>query len=385
MASSAVNPAKSRARIHVLDFIRLVALLLMIQGHTLDAFMDPGQLDWSSGRWTLWLHLRGLTAPLFLMVSGAATVLGVRYDPDGRVARAVLHRRMWTAFKVIGIGYLLVFPASRLADLPWLSPEVWQGFFRVNILQLNGVALLVLTGILALVRTRRRYALAGVVMGLSTLFLAPFVYAVDWYRWLPEGLGAYLSFNHGSLFPFFPAAAYMGFGVGLGGLLMEAAPESRARVFRVTCLWAAVAALGLAALLARCGWGGWLPTHDAYKAGHIYALFRLGFALLIFGMLGWLDELRESWVVRGAAYGRQSLFIYVAHLVLIYGLPWTGGLAAARYHSMVPAHAVLYIPLVVGVSFGAMMLWNRIQKSPLHLGRMVQASAVCALLYAVIF
>ncbi|NTV74844.1 MAG: DUF1624 domain-containing protein [Holophaga sp.] len=64
-AQGAVQP-----RVLVLDFIRLAALLLMIQGHTLDALVDPRRLDPETFHWRTWMHLRGLTAPLFLMVYG---------------------------------------------------------------------------------------------------------------------------------------------------------------------------------------------------------------------------------------------------------------------------------------------------------------------------
>lgn len=248
----------SRPRIHVLDFIRLIAMLLMIQGHTMDAFVNPAHIDWESFHWDLWLQLRGLTAPLFLMVSGAVTVLGIRYDADGRVARKLIQRRVTMAFVVIGIGYLMVFPANRLADLRWVSPDIWQGFLRVNILQLNGVSLLMLTGLLAWTRTLRRYAGWALGLGAAILFLSPIMTSPDWFRWLPESLGAYLSFNHGSLFPIFPASAYMFLGVGFGALLVQIPEERRIRVFRLTCLATSSALLLLAMAVQRMP-SGWLP------------------------------------------------------------------------------------------------------------------------------
>ncbi|WP_005038474.1 heparan-alpha-glucosaminide N-acetyltransferase domain-containing protein [Holophaga foetida] len=381
-ASGAKAP---RSRIHVLDFIRLIAMLLMIQGHTLDAVVNPARVDWNSFGWSTWLHLRGLTAPLFLMVSGAATVLGVRRDSEGGVAHSVIRRRVFTAFKVLCIGYLLVFPANRLADLQWVSWDVWRGFLQVNILQLNGLALLALTLLLAGTRSLRRYAFSAICLGLLVLIGAPFVYAVDWHQWLPEGLAAYLSFRHGSLFPLFPAGAFMFLGVGLGALLVGTPEERRLRTFRMACL-AGSAGLMLVAL--GLDWSGMeaaLPVHDPYKAGYAYTLLRLAFALLVFGVLAWVAEVRPSWVEVCASMGRKSLFIYVVHLVFLYGTPWGEGLAGGRYHSLSVAQGIMLIPLVIAVSFGTLLAWEWVQRRSDQMGKVIRASAACALFYALIF
>jgi uncharacterized membrane protein len=384
MSLSAQGPSSSRPRIHVLDFIRLVAMLLMLQGHTLDAFVNPVHLDLDTFHWQTWVHLRGLTAPLFLLVSGAASVLGLRYEQDGRVSRALLRRRVLMALLVIAIGYLLVFPASRIADLWWISPEVWRGFLQVNILQLNGVTLLLLTALLAFTRTVRRYAAWSLGLGFLILLLAPIVFSVDWFRWLPEGLAAYLSFSHGSLFPLFPASAYMFLGVGLGALLLELPEAQRVRGFRLACL-AASAALMLLSLAAEHMPAGLLPAHDAYKAGHAYTLLRLGFALLVFGLLAWIAERWPRLAAACAPMGRKSLYVYVGHLVLIYGTPWTPGLASGHIQTLSLGDGAQFIPLVAGLTFGTILAWDWIRHRSEAMGTLVHASAVFALAYALVF
>jgi acyltransferase len=330
------------------------------------------------------VHLRGLTAPLFLLVSGAASVLGLRYEQDGRVSRVLLRRRVLMALVVIAIGYLLVFPASRIADLWWISPKVWRGFLQVNILQLNGVTLLLLTTLLAFTRTVRRYAAWSLGLGFLILLLAPVVFSVEWFRWLPEGLAAYLSFSHGSLFPLFPASAYMFLGVGLGALLLELPEARRVRGFRLACL-AASAALLLLSLAAEHIPASLLPAHDAYKAGHAYTLLRLGFALLIFGTLAWVAERWPRLATACAPMGRKSLYVYVGHLVLIYGTPWTPGLVSGHFQTLSLGDGAQFIPLVAGLTFGTILAWDWIRNRSEAMGTLVHASAVFALAYALVF
>ncbi len=384
MSLSAPGSSSSRPRIYLLDFIRLVAILLMIHGHTLDAFTDPAAMDLDTFRWQTWVHLRGLTAPLFLMVSGAASVLGIRYEPDGRIARALLKRRFTMGLVVMVIGYLMVFPANRIADLRWVSPDIWQGFLRVNILQLNGATLLLLTTLLVFARSVRRYAAWSLGVGFLILACAPMVYAIDWFRWLPEGLAAYLSFQHGSLFPLFPASAYMFLGVGLGAVLLETPEEGRVRVFRLTCLTASGALLLLAMAAERIPLS-LLPAHDLYKVGHAYTLLRVGFALLIFALLAWTAEIYPRLAAAWAPLGRRSLFLYVGHLVLIYGTPWTPGLADGRFHALSVGNSALFIPLVGGLSFGAVLAWDWVRNRSEAIRTFAHASVVFILAYALVF
>lgn len=384
MSLSTTGPRAQKPRVHVLDFIRLVAMLLMIQGHTLDAFLDPAGINWDTFHWNAWVHLRGLTAPLFLMVSGAVTVLGVKYDEDGRVARAVVRRRVLMALLVIGIGYLMVFPANRIADLRWLSKDLWQAFFRVNILQLNGVSLLLLTAVLSLAKTVRRYAVWSLAIAFGIFFLAPIVTSVDWFHWLPEGLAAYLSFSHGSLFPVFPFSAYMFLGVGLGALLMQAPEDRRVRWFRLACLSASAAFLALGLLLGKLP-TTWLPEHDLYKTGHAYTMLRLGFALLVFALLAWVSEALPRLSAACAGMGRKSLYVYVGHLVLIYGTPWTPGLSTAHFHAFAFRDAAVFVPVIGGLTFGGILFWDWIKSRSESVSTFVHASVVFALAYALVF
>ena len=365
MSSSTEGLSSAGPRVLVLDCLRLAAMLLMIQGHTLDALMDPALVDLGGFPWRYWAELRGLTAPLFMLVSGAATVLGIRYEADGRPSRAMLRRRVWTAVTVTGIGYLMVFPADRLVDLPWVSAGQWRASLQVHILQLNGAALLLLTALLARVRTVRRYAAWSLGLGVLILLAAPAVAGAPWFRWLPEGLAAFLSFEHGSTFPLFPTSAYLFLGVGLGALA-KAAPER----LPLACLGGGAGSLLVALAAGRLAAG---------PAGYRHTFGQLGCTLLLAGLLGWAVARRPGFAARWAPLGRHSLLVYVGHLVLIFGTPWTVGLATGRFHGLGAGAAALWVPLVGGATFAAMLLWVWIRRRTRHLAVLVPAAVTLAL------
>lgn len=375
---------RTRPRIHILDFVRLTAILLMLQGHTLEAFVAPSAMDWSTLHWRWWGEVRGLTAPLFLLVSGAATVIATRRDEEGRVPGRLYLHRIRTALMVLAIGYLMVFPAARIADLRWVSAEGWRTFLQVNILQLNGITLLLLTGLMALTRNARSHALWSLALGFLILLAAPLATAPDWFSRLPEGLAAYLSFTHGSLFPLFPAGGFMFLGVGLGTLLREAPEDQRLGWFRLAALGAGLVAVALS-LAAEHIPGDLLPVHDAYKAGWASSFHRLGFSLLVLGALATLAEAWPSLIQALAPFGRKSLAVYVVHLALIYGTPWTPGLMGQPLHALSAVQGLGMIPLVATATFGLVILWDRIRNHSEPARTFAHLTTSFALAYALLF
>lgn len=97
-------------RILFLDLMRVLALFMMIQGHTTYDFLDLSIREGGSTGIKIWTSLRGYTAPFFMMVSGAVfTFLMLTQEkPDGsnpRVkagAQRIVTLLFW--------GYLLNFP-----------------------------------------------------------------------------------------------------------------------------------------------------------------------------------------------------------------------------------------------------------------------------------
>ncbi|MCX6140750.1 MAG: heparan-alpha-glucosaminide N-acetyltransferase domain-containing protein, partial [Candidatus Kapabacteria bacterium] len=81
-------------RLYALDLARFMAMLFMMQGHVLDALVSSSVIDISHAPWNVWHWIRGLTAPVFLMVSGAVHVFATKRDADGRVREDVMGKRI---------------------------------------------------------------------------------------------------------------------------------------------------------------------------------------------------------------------------------------------------------------------------------------------------
>src|ERR1700758_1093791 len=101
-------PAKSSGRLEYLDVIRGVFILIMVEGHTLRALLDPSVHGETIYRAQDLVH--NMTGPVFLFASGAAFVYSTRkhwdlYRAWGPKLRARLGR--WLGLVVAGYALQL--------------------------------------------------------------------------------------------------------------------------------------------------------------------------------------------------------------------------------------------------------------------------------------
>lgn len=89
-----IQPTHKGSRLFALDLARLMAMLMMMQGHTLDALVNPQLMDLGTFPWNIWQFMRGLTAPIFLIVSGTVHVFAMKRDEQGAMSEETRKRRM---------------------------------------------------------------------------------------------------------------------------------------------------------------------------------------------------------------------------------------------------------------------------------------------------
>ncbi len=337
------------ARLHSLDAARAVAMLLMVQGHTLDALVSPTELDITRLPWSLWHFFRGLTAPVFLLLSGIVHVLATHRGADGRIPAQLIWRRLRWAITLIGIGYLMMFPAQRIWHLHSVSPEQWSAFFRVHILQLIGVLLVFVLILFLLTRSNHHVGVLGLISGIALLAAAPAAAWVDWYGLLPEPLAAYMSTERGSLFPLVPFAAYLLLGLPLGSWLERLPAEQRNRALRSHWPLLGLGILALSPLLTLWCQPFIPPRANPYHANPGLILMRFGLALLFLSAIAWLFQRAARWTSLFALLGRYALFIFVGHLVVLYGTPWFNSFARLYPKSLSLAEGIAATVFVIAV------------------------------------
>ncbi|MCX7929910.1 MAG: DUF1624 domain-containing protein [Chlorobi bacterium] len=343
------------ARLYELDAAKFIAMLLMMTGHVLSALVTPVELDITRTPWSVWHWFRGITAPVFLTISGLLFALTLRRTDRGTVEPPIVRRRALRALQLMGIGYLLVFPARRIYELAFVDDSVWHTFVQVNILQLIAISLLMLSVCAYVCRTHRSFSRAMMVLTAGTALLTPVVHGIAWYDHIPAVLAAYLSYDGGSLFPIFPFAAYMFAGAGLGTLLAEYNVENR-RALRSAALFIGAGLIGLGVAGAVL-----FPSADIYRFSPFGVAIRQGTALLFIVAVSALLPLLRPIQSLLVLFGKQALVVYVLHLILLYGTPWTDSIARWYPNTLSLNQGLAMAAVIIALTLGSIVAYDRVR------------------------
>lgn len=369
-------------RVIFVDLSRALAVVLMIQGHAIDALLAPVYRQGIA--YDGWLFVRGLTSCLFLTLSGFAfSVATIRHWP-GHLGWGSGPRRRLRRFGFFALlGYGLHYPVAHVGELATLDPAAWRYFLQVDVLQCIGVSLMFLQLLVALTRTPRRFGIACLALSAAIVLATPAVWRVDWLRRLPLLVAAYLSPATGSIFPLFPWAAFPLLGAALGQLYAHWGAAHLGRFENLVLLAGGAAAVAFSVLFAQLPYQPLGPT-DFWKNSPNLFLLRAGCVLLILGAVAHLSRRIGSMPRLVSALAQESLTIYFVHLCVLYGSPWNTGFRQWFGATLDPAAVVLIIVAVVVAMTAAALVWNTTKHTRRETARLTKWVAAAILIGGVL-
>lgn len=320
-----------------LDIARAVATFAMVVGHTLDGLLDAS-LRAQPAVATYW-KFRGLTAPMFLLVSGwaVATVIA-RSKATGLEA---LKARLPRIGLLFACGFLLRLPTWGWRQLLEGNEAVWRHTLAFDALHCVAASMFVGTVVLATFRSARGRILALLTTALVAVFLAQPVWA-----WLANGPLPGQQWLGGGTAPFtlLPWAGYFLTGAAIGVWSAQGVhPRTRALVLAVAGVALVAAGYSVA------------TSNPAVTDARLFSL-RLGQVLVFCSAFGLLPD----WVGHKAApLGRASLGVYVVHLPIVYGWASFPGLSYRLGKTLHPVTAIALGLLLLVVSYAITRLWAR--------------------------
>jgi uncharacterized membrane protein len=304
-----------------IDWLRGFAVLTMIEWHVLDA--------WSirAGRggmtWTVIETIGGFAAPLFLFLAGVAVpfAIGAKERRGASVADAAwsVQKRGWEVF---GIAHLFRFQSFLLNPTAQRS-----GIFRPDILNILGVGLAGTAWLCGKAIRSGRRAFWLLAPAIAIFALTPMSRTWWWPTQLPARLEAYIRPGNGlGVFQIFPWAAYVPLGALLGLLLVDATDDAREQK-----LLRKFAAGGFAAAV--IGAAGYML--DPYSpltfwlGPYTSLLMRSGLMTLALAVSKPVVRAQPASLAAPVLlFGQTSLFVYVVHVELAYGV-WSYPLHSA--------------------------------------------------------
>jgi len=313
--------ASKAPRLLALDWLRGIAVLVMVECHVFNAVLAP------SYRTTAWFEffnwLNGFVAPAFLMVSGGVIGLNLQNRWQDVVTFGKNWKRLWRRIgQIFIVAYLLHLP----------TPFLWQFFgpngphlvalwTKMDILQCVAGSLSLILLLVPVCRTARIHRLVCAGLGIAALAAVGFIANWGGSSTWPQPLLSYLWPPNVGLFPLVPWAAFPLLGVWLGPSIFSATMTLEQSV-------RSIAAGIMFLLIAR-----FVPTNGGYDAGFVVA--RMGGVLLGLGICCWLGKpIRGTlWILE---FGQLSLWSYAVHLIIVYGSGLSFGVDALRTYKIPP-------------------------------------------------
>jgi uncharacterized membrane protein len=314
------------------DWARGIAVLLMIEAHTVDAWtrLSPAVRRTISFRDAT--VLGGFAAPLFLWLAGLAVVLAAtRATERGVSRRAAAEMICRRGLEIFILGFL--FRLQGFVITPGSHPVT---LFRVDILNIMGPAIAVAGIVWGLAPGGAARVIAYSAIAAALAMATPIVrasHAVDalpmWLQWYARPYGEF------TIFTLFPWTGFV-FAGSAAGALIAAVREARAE----RRLHAALGATGVALVILGFYTAGRPAIYAAssfWTSSPTWFAIRLGILMIALTLIYAVEQLvgREdtdtrhqsrivgavarSWQRPLAVMGRSSLFIYWIHVELVYG------------------------------------------------------------------
>jgi surface polysaccharide O-acyltransferase-like enzyme len=342
------------SRLVLVDLARVLAIFFMIQGHTLDVLLAPAYREGTV--FAVWLFLRGLTAPMFFILSGVSFMVSTTHREE-KFARPDwgMARRSGRFVFFMTLGYAMHLPAGSLEQLQYVDAATWQAWFQVDVLQCIGLTLLTLQLLVLIARSPAKLAQTSAAVSAAVILLTPLVWNVDWAKRFPIPLAAYFTSQQGSNFPIFPWAGYVFFGAFLGYQLRRWSDSSERSV---RMLAVSGAALGLTGLLLIEPLKVVYANLDFWRTGPSLFLIRSGCVCLLLSLIAYVSE--KYRVPRRACrtLAQESLLIYFVHVCLLYGSIWNLGLRQLVGASLAPLPTLAAIASLLLCMMLLAWFWN---------------------------
>jgi uncharacterized membrane protein len=367
-----------KKRLEFIDLLRGWAVIVMIETHVMNATLTPDILK--GDVFQVLKFINGLVAPSFLFASGLAYAITTRRKiADYLNFGTPLFQQLGRLLLILLVGYTLHIPKFNYYHLRYIAGErAWQVFFQADVLHCIAISLLFLQILLLLARNEGRMYRVLTVVAVVVVLATPIMWGIDFWNVFPVPIAAYMNGMHDSIFPLFPWSAFLFAGAITGWFYLRAkeretagSPDAIVRMMRYTA-WLGLGAILFSFMLDPLA-RQLYPTYNYWKSSPSFFLLRLGIVQSLCTLM-FVYERRRGLLPRSPVtlVGRESLIVYTAHLLLVYG-----DFGAFNFQKQVGQTfgyplAILTVVTLWGLMYVLALVWSMVKQKPARVKRGVQ-------------
>ncbi|HCN05716.1 MAG TPA: hypothetical protein DIS79_08850 [Bacteroidetes bacterium] len=307
--------AEQRQRFVFLDILRGIAAIWMIQVHVTNQLLDVSYKD--SWFYDVVNISNGFVAPTFVFCAGAGLWIALsRKGDEWRRFSPSLFDYLRRLAIILFWAYMLHVPFYSFDRTIYATREELLPFFQSDVLHVIVYTSLAVLVTFLLTSSLRRTSLLAGIGAILIMIGTKFFWNTSPADWLVEPISRMVLPAPYSPFPLLPWACYLLAGVAVASLFFSSTDKGRmGRWFLIGGLLLPVALFTFKNTVVTPWTDTWWTTSPGVH------LFRICGTLVLWGGLFLIeDKLSTS---RLAQYlklvGTESLFVYVAHLLVVYG------------------------------------------------------------------
>ena len=342
--------------------MRAFAVLMMIQGHTVDTFLADEYRTMESVTYSVWHTLRGFTAPIFMFTAGLIFTYLLKAEDFDFTKNPRIKKGLKRALMLIGIGYLLRYPTYRIFDFSYVGQAQWDIFFAVDALHLIGFGML---AIIAITFLSKRMHLSinflTIIIIIFLLLVSPMVNKIEWNNFLPQYLSSYLTKSYGSLFPLFPWLVYVLAGGLLGNYLYKNDGIYSKKRFSFILSAIGISFIFASFILFRLE-ASVLDEMKYWFFSNGIIFLRVGYVILLNGIMAFIVRKFNSIPEIIKETGKKTLMLYVIHVVILYGSAWFPGFYKYLSRSFNPLETLSAVILMLSAMFAIVHFSGKIKQ-----------------------
>jgi uncharacterized membrane protein len=307
-----------------LDWLRGIAVIVMVGAHVTDAWTRPE--DRSRSLYMTTVFIAGLAAPLFLFLAGLTLSMAAsaRAAKVGHATAASIGR--WRGVQIFALAFLFRLQSQLLG---W---GALINFLKVDILNVMGVTMIAAALLWSASKERTVRIVLFAIATAAVAMTTPLVREAGLLAALPDPIEAYIRPLPGrTTFALFPWGAFLLGGAIAGELVYAAHTEVRERRLQIGLLIAG--AFGIGAGYAASFQPSVYPAANFWTSSPTFFFMRLGFCTVMLPIGRAIDlfhafaRRRFSGVFTApdvpgrviATLGKSSLFVYWVHVEMAYG------------------------------------------------------------------
>ena len=326
-----------KPRLKFIDLARTIAILMMLEGHFIGTTLGDAHLYEGHPIYETWHWIKGITAPLFLTVSGlifSYLLLGDKEPSFFKKKRVT--KGLKRASILLLIGYVIQLSISRTPQ--YLAGDMGSWIYNFHILQCVAIGLIILIGMMWISHTFKKIPIyVCYIIGIIFLItLRAYLLGLPDQKYFPEGFPVIIQNafkGPSSQFPIAPWISFVLVGAILGSYL-RLNPKSQQSSW-----WLFASAIILYKI--RLVILPQFPSQPHMREVISWFSYRGGQVLFIISLLRWIELHRGIHAKHFLKIGQETFAIYVFHVIILYGGFFGIGINTYASKALSPWQAVI--------------------------------------------